>query len=119
MPGERIDGNDPDQVRDRLGDAFEVAREGGGPTLVEAMTQRLVGHYIGDADQYRRPGERERDAENEPVALLTRRLHDADVPDDDITGAERAAREEMAAASAAALAAPPADPATAEEHLYA
>ncbi|GAY11508.1 thiamine pyrophosphate-dependent dehydrogenase E1 component subunit alpha [Pseudonocardia sp. N23] len=119
MPGERIDGNDPEQVRDRLGDAFEVAREGGGPTLVEAMTQRLVGHYIGDADQYRRPGERERDAENEPVALLTRRLRDAGTSDDDIAGAERAAREEMESASAAALAAPLADPTTAKEHLYA
>ncbi|WP_296145896.1 thiamine pyrophosphate-dependent enzyme, partial [Pseudonocardia sp. SCN 73-27] len=119
MPGERIDGNDPEQVRDRLGDAFEVAREGGGPTLVEAMTQRLVGHYIGDADQYRRPGERERDAENEPVALLTRRLRGAGVSDDEIAGTERAAREEMDTASAAALAAPLADPATAKEHLYA
>ncbi|AEA25898.1 thiamine pyrophosphate-dependent dehydrogenase E1 component subunit alpha [Pseudonocardia benzenivorans] len=119
MPGERIDGNDPQEVRERLGDAFEVAREGGGPTLVEAMTQRLVGHYIGDADQYRRPGERERDAEREPVALLTRRLRESGVSDDEIAAAESDARAEMEAAAAAALAAPLADPATAKEHLYA
>jgi TPP-dependent pyruvate/acetoin dehydrogenase alpha subunit len=119
MPGERIDGNDPAVVRDKLGDAMEMAREGGGPTLLEAMTQRLVGHYIGDADQYRRPGERDRDAVREPVALLTRRLTAAGVAADEIAGAERAARAEMAAAAAEALAAPPADPATAKEHLYA
>jgi TPP-dependent pyruvate/acetoin dehydrogenase alpha subunit len=118
MPGERIDGNDPAVVRDRLGDAMEMAREGGGPTLLEAMTQRLVGHYIGDADQYRRTGERDRDAEREPVALLTRRLGTAGVDADTVAGAERAAREEMAGASAQALAAPLADPATVEEHLY-
>jgi TPP-dependent pyruvate/acetoin dehydrogenase alpha subunit len=119
MPGERIDGNDPAVVRDKLGDAMELAREGGGPTLLEAMTQRLVGHYIGDADRYRRPGERDRDAEREPVALLTRQLSAAGVDADTIAGAERAARAEMARASAEALAAPLADPATAKEHLHA
>jgi TPP-dependent pyruvate/acetoin dehydrogenase alpha subunit len=118
MPGERIDGNDPAAVRDRVGDAMELAREGGGPTLLEAMTQRLVGHYIGDADGYRRPGERERDAEAEPVALLGRRLTAAGTDSDVLAGAERAARAEMADASARALADPLADPATAQEHLY-
>jgi pyruvate dehydrogenase E1 component alpha subunit len=70
MIGERIDGNDPAVVRDRVGDAIEIAREGGGPTLLELMTQRLVGHYIGDMEQYRQPGEMERLAEQEPAARL-------------------------------------------------
>jgi len=34
-----------------------AARSGDGPTFVEAMTERLVGHYIGDAEQYRPAGE--------------------------------------------------------------
>jgi TPP-dependent pyruvate/acetoin dehydrogenase alpha subunit len=118
MPGERIDGNDPAVVRERLGDAFEVAREGGGPTLIEAMTARLVGHYIGDAEQYRRPGELDEARRREPVAVLGGRLRAAGVDEDAIEGAERAAREEMERAAADALAAPLADPASAKEHLY-
>jgi TPP-dependent pyruvate/acetoin dehydrogenase alpha subunit len=119
MPGERIDGNDPAVVRERIGNAFEVAREGGGPTLVEAMTARLVGHYIGDAEQYRRPGELEEARRREPVAVLSGKLRVAGVGEGTIAGIEQEAREEMERAAAEALAAPLADPATAKEHLYA
>jgi TPP-dependent pyruvate/acetoin dehydrogenase alpha subunit len=118
IPGERIDGNDPAVVRDRLGDAVELAREGGGPTLVEAMTARLVGHYIGDAEQYRRPGELDEARRREPVARLSGQLRAAGVDETLIEGAERDARAEMERAAAEALAAPLADPATAKDHLY-
>jgi pyruvate dehydrogenase E1 component alpha subunit len=118
IPGERIDGNDPAVVRDRLGDAVELAREGGGPTLVEAMTARLVGHYIGDAEQYRRPGELDEARRREPVARLTGQLRAAGVADAVIDGTEQDARAEMERAAAQALAAPLADPATAKDHLY-
>jgi TPP-dependent pyruvate/acetoin dehydrogenase alpha subunit len=118
IPGERIDGNDPAVVRDRLGDAVELAREGGGPTLVEAMTARLVGHYIGDAEQYRRPGELDEARRREPVARLTGQLRAAGVADAVIDGTEQDARAEMERAAAEALAAPLADPATAKDHLY-
>lgn len=118
MPGEILDGNDPGVVRARLGAAVAHARAGGGPTLLEATTQRLVGHYIGDADRYRRPGEVERDRRNEPVAALTRALTGTADPAA-LARAEDDARAEMAAAAAEALAAPPADPCTAREHLYA
>jgi pyruvate dehydrogenase E1 component alpha subunit len=105
-------------VRERLGDAFEVAREGGGPTLIEAMTARLVGHYIGDAEQYRRPGELDEARRTEPAAKLGERLRAEGVDEDTIAGAERDARAEMEQAAAEALAAPLADPTTAKEHLY-
>jgi len=118
IPGERIDGNDPAVVRDRLGDAVELAREGGGPTLVEAMTARLVGHYIGDAEQYRRPGELDEARRREPVTRLSGQLRAAGVDETVIEGAESDARAEMERAAAEALAAPLADPATAKDHLY-
>jgi pyruvate dehydrogenase E1 component alpha subunit len=118
MPGERIDGNDPAVVRDRLGDAFDLARDGGGPTLIEAMTARLVGHYIGDAEQYRRPGELDEARRREPAVRLAEQLRAAGADEDTIAGAERDARAEMEQAAGEALAAPLADPATAKEHLY-
>lgn len=118
MPGERIDGNDPAVVRERLGDAFKLARDGGGPTLLECMTARLVGHYIGDAEQYRRPGELDEARRREPVVRLREQLLQAGVEDAAIESAERAAREEMDEAAAEALCAPLADPATAKDYLY-
>lgn len=119
IPGERIDGNDPAVVREKLAQAFDHARGGGGPMLLEAMTARLVGHYIGDAEQYRRPGELAEARRQEPVARLTERLVAAGVDDSDIQHAESSARDEMDTAAAEALRAPLADPATAKDHLYA
>jgi len=119
MLGERIDGNDPAVVRDRVADAIEAAREGGGPALLELMTQRLVGHYIGDAEQYRRPGELEAAAEVEPIAVAKRRLAESGIPQAAIDQAESDARDEVEAAARNALDAPLADPSTAKEHLYA
>jgi pyruvate dehydrogenase E1 component alpha subunit len=119
MRGERIDGNDPRCVRDRVGEAFEVARAGGGPSLIEAMTARLVGHYVGDPEQYRRPDEKQRDAEREPIAVLSRRLRESGITDEAINAAESDARAEMEIAATAALEAPIADPSTAKEHIYA
>jgi len=119
MPGHRIDGNDVEAVRFHVRDALEVAKEHGGPTLLECMTERIVGHYIGDAENYRKPGELDRIRAREPIARLRAGLLADGVPAAEIDAVEARARAEMETAAAAALAAPFADPATAREHLYA
>ncbi|GAA0818074.1 thiamine pyrophosphate-dependent dehydrogenase E1 component subunit alpha [Streptosporangium amethystogenes subsp. fukuiense] len=119
MPGHRIDGNDVEAVRFHVRDAVEVAREGGGPTLLECMTERISGHYIGDAESYRRPGEMDRIRRREPIARLREGLLADGVTAAEIDAVESRARAETEAAAAAALAAPLADPATVMEHLYA
>ncbi|MWA03581.1 thiamine pyrophosphate-dependent dehydrogenase E1 component subunit alpha [Actinomadura sp. LD22] len=119
MAGERVDGNDPAAVRAAVRDAAARARAGEGPTLLELMTQRLVGHYIGDAEQYRRPGELDRAREREPIARLGRELAEAGADPAAIEDARTRAEEEIERAAAAALAAPPADPETAKDHVYA
>lgn len=119
MPGHRIDGNDPESVRFHVRDAVEVAREGGGPTLLECMTERLVGHYIGDAEAYRQPGEMDRIRRREPIARLREGLLADGVPTAELDAVETRARAETEAAAEAALASPLADPTTAREHLYA
>ncbi|TDD64957.1 thiamine pyrophosphate-dependent dehydrogenase E1 component subunit alpha [Jiangella aurantiaca] len=117
--GERIDGNDPAVVRDRVGDAVQSAREGGGPVLLELMTARLVGHYIGDAEQYRRPGELERLAETEPIARLRRALRSASVDETAIAAAHAEAAREIEAAAQEAAAAPPAGTDAVRRHVHA
>ncbi|MDT9592280.1 thiamine pyrophosphate-dependent dehydrogenase E1 component subunit alpha [Nocardioides zeae] len=119
IPAVRVDGNDLAQVRTATRLAVESAAAGRGPSFVEAHTQRIVGHYIGDAEQYRPAGELERDLELEPIARLTRELLAEGVPTEAVARCEERARAEMDAAADAALADPLTDPATAKDHLYA
>lgn len=116
--GVRIDGNDVDIVAESVGQSLERARNGEGPTLIEAMTQRLVGHYIGDAQTYRSEEELAKNAYNEPIARLVRRLGSEGVPEDRVASVQAAARDEVETAVAAALAAPPADVSRVREHVY-
>jgi 2-oxoisovalerate dehydrogenase E1 component len=52
MPGVTVDGTDPIAVWRAVTDAAARAREGGGPTFVEAVAYRLQGHYFGDGMEY-------------------------------------------------------------------
>jgi TPP-dependent pyruvate/acetoin dehydrogenase alpha subunit len=119
MAGERVDGNDPAAVREAVQAAVQRARDGEGPTLLELMTARLVGHYIGDAEAYRRPGELDRARAEEPLVRLRARLLEGGSTEEELDGIRTRAVDEMERAAAAALAAPTADPDTAREHLYA
>ena len=48
IPGVRVDGNDVLAVLNVTAEAVNRARSGQGPTLIEAMTYRTVGHHEGD-----------------------------------------------------------------------
>lgn len=53
MPGVIVDGNDVFAVHEAAKEAVERARNGGGPTLIEAKTYRIKGHFVGDPELYR------------------------------------------------------------------
>ncbi len=54
MPGERVDGNDLAALLAVLGHAVDRARNGGGPSLIEAHTYRMQSHTnADDASRYR------------------------------------------------------------------
>jgi pyruvate dehydrogenase E1 component alpha subunit len=48
-----VDGNDVEAVYAVAGDAIEQARQGGGPSLIEALTYRHGGHSRADPGKYR------------------------------------------------------------------
>ena len=48
-----VDGNDVEAVHAMAGDAIEKARQGGGPSLIEALTYRHGGHSRADPAKYR------------------------------------------------------------------
>ena len=53
IPGVIADGNDLFDVYEKAREAVERARDGGGPTLLEAKTYRIRGHFVGDPERYR------------------------------------------------------------------
>jgi pyruvate dehydrogenase E1 component alpha subunit len=107
LPGQQVDGNDPDAVHRALDGAVARARSGGGPTLLECMTYRLWGHYFGDPMGYIPPEELEAARQAEPVSRYRSRLIADGVLDQ--AGAEaidEQARHQVEDAFAAALSAP-------------
>jgi TPP-dependent pyruvate/acetoin dehydrogenase alpha subunit len=78
MPGVIVDGFDLFAVYEAAGAAIERAREGYGPTLLETKTGRFMGHYEGDSQTYRAPGEVEKlRSESDCLALFRHRTTQA------------------------------------------
>ena len=84
MPGISIDGNDLFSVYDTAKKAIERARGGEGPTLIEAKTYRLKGHFVGDPEKYREKGEVENKWLFEPISRLEKQLMEKGILTDDI-----------------------------------
>ncbi len=57
MPGVTVDGTDFFGVFEAAGEIIARARDGGGPSLLECKMVRFYGHFEGDAQTYRAPGE--------------------------------------------------------------
>ncbi|MFJ4712959.1 pyruvate dehydrogenase (acetyl-transferring) E1 component subunit alpha [Streptomyces sp. NPDC088785] len=98
MPGRLVDGNDAVAMFEVLGDAVARAREGGGPTLVEAVTYRMDAHTnADDATRYRTDAEVETWRAHDPVLLLERELTARGLIDEAGVRAVRDDAEAMAA----------------------
>ncbi|MEU2618689.1 pyruvate dehydrogenase (acetyl-transferring) E1 component subunit alpha [Streptomyces sp. NPDC007157] len=98
MPGRLVDGNDAVAVHQVLSDAVRHAREGGGPTLVEAVTYRIDAHTnADDATRYRGDAEVDAWRDHDPILLLERELTDRGLFDEDLVRHAREDAETMAA----------------------
>ena len=87
MPGHLIPGNDPLAIFAAAGEAIARARSGGGPTLLDIETDRLAGHFMGDAEAYRPKGELDTLRARDPIPALARRLQAEDGLSDADNGA--------------------------------
>jgi TPP-dependent pyruvate/acetoin dehydrogenase alpha subunit len=97
----------------------QKVRNGHGPVLIEMMTQRLVGHYIGDMQSYRTAREIAEAKLHEPIVRLGQRLQLSGVSDAEVQNIHLNAAAHIEAATAKALNAPLASADTVMEHLYA
>ncbi|HEX8055956.1 MAG TPA: thiamine pyrophosphate-dependent dehydrogenase E1 component subunit alpha, partial [Novosphingobium sp.] len=83
MPGVTVDGNDPFAMYAAAHEAISRARDGEGPTLIEAMTFRFFGHVFGDDDAYMDPGEKAAWVEKDPVPAFRAKLIETGVASDE------------------------------------
>lgn len=68
IDGYTCDGNDIFSVYEAAAKAIKKARDGGGPSLINAITYRILGHYVGDpGNLYRDKTEVEAAKEKDPV----------------------------------------------------
>jgi pyruvate dehydrogenase E1 component alpha subunit len=74
MPGVTVDGNDPFEMYAAAHDAVARARDGEGPTLIEALTFRFHGHVFGDSDSYMTKEEKAEAIARDPVPAFRARL---------------------------------------------
>jgi acetoin:2,6-dichlorophenolindophenol oxidoreductase subunit alpha len=119
MPSEVIDGNDVIVVFEALTRAADLARSGGGPTLIEARTYRHFGHSRTDPATYRPAEEVEDWLRRDPLDNARNRLAALGVPAEATAAADERADLVVADAVAAAKAAPPPDPGQALTDVWA
>ncbi len=114
-----VDGNDVFAVHAAAADAVARARRGEGPTLIEARTFRLRGHYVGDPTSYYDKDELAAWTAQDPLELAALRLTAAGMLADSARlEIDRLAGEEIDAAVDAARDAPEPDPADVAANLY-
>jgi TPP-dependent pyruvate/acetoin dehydrogenase alpha subunit len=120
IPGVLIPDNDPVAVYEAAGEAVARARRGAGPSLIEVKTDRLLGHFQGDAQAYRTA---------EQIAELERRdairAYEARLAESGVLNADQAAevwascRAEVEEAIAFARSSPEPAAESALEHVFA
>jgi TPP-dependent pyruvate/acetoin dehydrogenase alpha subunit len=74
LPRIIVDGNDADIVYGTAMAAYDKARAGGGPSLIECLTYRHGGHSRADPAKYRPEGELDNWRDRDPIKIYRERL---------------------------------------------
>jgi TPP-dependent pyruvate/acetoin dehydrogenase alpha subunit len=107
LPRIVIDGNDADMVYRTATAAYEKARAGGGPSLIECLTYRHSGHSRADPAKYRPDGELDKWKERDPIKIYRERLKQFGVSEDIIASIELHAKRRVDEATEKCKAAAP------------
>jgi pyruvate dehydrogenase E1 component alpha subunit len=118
VPTKTVDGNDLPTVHAAARDAIESLRTGKGPYLLECMTNRMAGHYVGDAQQYRSKEELATMREKCPIERLKGQLLKRGIAPDELDSIGARAREEVQLAAERARAAPRPSAASVLDDVY-
>ncbi|MET0277730.1 MAG: thiamine pyrophosphate-dependent dehydrogenase E1 component subunit alpha [Pseudorhodoplanes sp.] len=107
LPKIVIDGNDADEVYRAAITAYDKARKGEGPSLIECITYRHSGHSRADPAKYRPEGELEKWKERDPITLYRGRLLEFGIDPDVMASIESGIRLEIDEATEKCKASPP------------
>jgi pyruvate dehydrogenase E1 component alpha subunit len=102
-----IDGNDADVVYRTATAAYDRARAGQGPSLIECITYRHSGHSRADPAKYRPAGELEQWLERCPVKMYRERLKQFGIAEGKISTIEAQVKRLVDEATEKCKAAPP------------
>ena len=121
FPGVRVDGNDVLAVLAVTRAALQAAREGQGPTFIEAFTYRMGAHTTSDdPTRYRLASELEEWKLRDPIARLKAHLSRGGIADAAFFESVEAEGDELAARiRQGTLELPDPDPASMFDHVYA
>ncbi|CAN5905908.1 thiamine pyrophosphate-dependent dehydrogenase E1 component subunit alpha [soil metagenome] len=120
MAGTSVDGMELDEVHEAATDAVERARNGEGPTLIEAVTYRYLGHSKSDANLYRTREEIKKWREHDPTQRFVARLEeDGTLESEEWREVEQQAKEQIEEAFEKAANEPEPQPESALEDVYA
>jgi len=106
LPRIVVDGNDADEVFRAAAAAYEKARAGDGPSLIECMTYRHSGHSRADPAKYRPEGELEKWKERDPIKIYRERLKQFGIADSVIAGIDAEVKQQVDEATEKCKAAP-------------
>lgn len=114
-----VDGNDPDAMYAVAQDAIAKARAGEGPSLIEALTYRHLGHASSDPGKYRPAEELASWIEKDPIPAYRQRLLDAGVDPATIEAMEAESRAKAEEAATYAVDSPAPDVRNLETNVWA
>jgi Pyruvate/2-oxoglutarate dehydrogenase complex, dehydrogenase (E1) component, eukaryotic type, alpha subunit len=96
MPGDRVDGMNPETVHEAVERAVKRARDNGGPTLLEVKTYRYKGHSMSDPAKYRTKEEMEEYKLKDPIETSLAKLkNDFGVSDGEIEAINERVKAEV------------------------
>ena len=99
LPPILIDGNDADVMYETARQTIGKAREGGGPSLVEALTYRHGGHSRADPAKYRPDAEVREWLDRDPVKRYRERLLAAGIGEAEVNEIDTRAQQKVDAAT--------------------
>jgi pyruvate dehydrogenase E1 component alpha subunit len=83
IEGYTVDGNNVIEVYNAASALIEAARKGKGPAILECLTYRIKGHYVGDPERYRTKEEVQKHfTENDPIIRYSSYLKEKGILDD-------------------------------------
>ena len=104
MPGAVVDGNDVEAVYGAVEDAAARARGGEGPSLIEAKTYRIGGHFDGESSHYRSREEIEEWRKRDPIERYGNRLLEEGIcQESELAGKDERVQEETERAAEQAI----------------